>query len=79
MTQPSGRDRPLPTERAFVVQLHAEMEVAQGRIMGRVEHVLSGQAAHFATLEELLTFIERVLTSLRTEPPEEPGGEGADS
>ncbi|HSF33591.1 MAG TPA: hypothetical protein VLK82_24370 [Candidatus Tectomicrobia bacterium] len=79
MMQPSGRDRPLPTERAFVVQLHAETEMARGRILGRVEHVLSGQAAHFDTLEDLLTFIEQVLTSLRAEPPEEPGGEGAHS
>jgi hypothetical protein len=70
--QPSGRDRPLPMERAFVVQLHAETEVAEGRIMGRVEHVLSGQAAHFDMLGELLTFIDRVLRSLHVEPPAEP-------
>jgi hypothetical protein len=74
--QPSGDDRPLPAERAFVVQLHVETDLAQGRIMGRVEHVVSGQAAHFDTLEDLLWFIERVLTTLRAEPadevPEEP-------
>ena len=76
MTQPSGGDRPLPAERAFVVQLHVETEVARGRILGRVEHVLSGQATHFDTLQGLLRFIERVLTTLRAEPaaeaPEEP-------
>jgi hypothetical protein len=74
--QPSRDDRPLPAERAFVVQLHVETDLAQGRIMGRVEHVLSGQAAHFDTLEDLLWFIERVLITLRAEPgdevPEEP-------
>ena len=71
MMPSSGRDRPLPAERAFVVQLHVETEVAQGRIIGRVEHVLSGQAAHFDTLEDLLRFIERVLTTLRAGPPGE--------
>jgi hypothetical protein len=49
-----------------------ETEVAWGRIIGHVEHVLSEQAAHFDTLEDLLTFIERVLTNLRAEPPGEP-------
>ena len=74
--QPSGGNRPLPMERAFVIQLHAEAEVSQRRLAGRVEHVLSGQAAHFDTLEDLLWFIERVLITLRGEPadevPEEP-------
>jgi hypothetical protein len=54
------------------VQWHVETEVAWGRIIGHVEHVLSEQAAHFDTLEDLLTFIERVLTNLRAEPPGEP-------
>jgi hypothetical protein len=48
--------RPLPIQRAFVVQLHAEANVAHGRMMGRVEHVQSGQAARFHTLDELLEF-----------------------
>jgi hypothetical protein len=60
--RPSGSNRPLPMELAFVVQLHVETEVAWGRIIGHVEHVPSEQAAHFDTLEDLLTFIERVLT-----------------
>jgi hypothetical protein len=30
-------------------------------VAGRVEHVVSGQATHFASLEELLAFIVRVL------------------
>ena len=78
--QPSEGERPLPAEWAFVVQFHVGTEPAQGRIMGRVEHVVSGQAAHFDMLEDLLRFIPRVLTGLRAEspaePPEEPGSEG---
>jgi hypothetical protein len=54
--------------RAFVVQLRAEADLAHGRCTGRVEHVVSGQAAHFVSLEELLTFIDRVLTTVRAPP-----------
>jgi hypothetical protein len=31
---------------------------------GRVEHVVSGQVTHFHALEELLTFMQRVLASV---------------
>ena len=55
--------------RAFVVQLHATAAVAQGQLSGRVEHVLSGQAAHFQTLNELLAFMARVLTGLESAAP----------
>ena len=60
---------PLPVHRAFVVQLHATAVVAQGQLSGRVEHVLSGQAAHFQSVDELLAFMERVLAALETTPP----------
>ena len=53
--------RPLPIQQAFVVQLHAEAKVAQGRIIGRVEHVLSGQVARFQTLDKLLEFFTHLL------------------
>ena len=55
-------------QRAFVVQLHATAVVAQGQLSGRVEHVLSGQAAHFQTLGELLAFMARVLAAQETTP-----------
>ena len=54
--------------RAFVVQLHATAAVAQGQVSGRVEHVLSGQAAHFQTVDELLAFIAQVLAALEGTP-----------
>ena len=72
MKQESAGQAPLSPHRAFVVQFRAETAVEQGRFVGRVEHVVSGQAAHFASLEELLAFMGRVLTQVRTEPPEEP-------
>ena len=52
---------PLSVHCAFLVHLRVKSDVAQGRLAGRVEHVVSGQAAHFASLEELLAFIARVL------------------
>jgi hypothetical protein len=72
MHEMSGHGRPLPANRAFVVQLHVEADVARGRVAGRVVHVVSGQATHFDSLEALLTFIDRVLTSLHVKPPAEP-------
>ena len=61
MTPPAEPAHPLPAQRAFVVQVHAQAEVAQGRLAGRVEHVMSGQATHFASPEELLAFMTWVL------------------
>jgi len=53
----------LPANRTFVVQLHAEAQIEQGEFRGRVEHVVSYQAAHFASVEELTAFMVRVLTA----------------
>jgi hypothetical protein len=52
-----------PTQRAFVVQVHADAVVGQGHVWGRVEHIVSGRAAYFHTMEELVQFIVQVLTS----------------
>jgi len=57
----------LPTERAFVVQLAAAAEPGRGEIAGRVEHVVSMRAAHFHSLEELVSFMARVLTALEAD------------
>jgi hypothetical protein len=56
---------PLPTDRAFVVQLHAQPPGAPFAWDGRVEHVVSGQMTHFHSLEELLAFIYRVLAGVQ--------------
>ena len=74
MKQQPADAQPLPVQRAFVVQVHAAAQVAQGQLFGRVEHVVSGQAVHFATLDELLAFMVRVLAELDakvTEAPED--------
>ena len=53
----------LPANRAFVVQLHAEAQIEHGHFKGRVEHVVSYQATHFESLEELVAFMVRVITA----------------
>jgi hypothetical protein len=61
------RNQPsLPAKRAFVVQVHAEAQVEQGQWKGRVEHLISGEATHFESLEELFIFMMRVLTEQRS-------------
>ena len=57
---------PLPTNRAFVVQLRAQPPWAPMGWDGRVEHVVSGQMTHFHSLEELLAFIRRILAGVQT-------------
>ena len=58
---------PLPTNRAFVVQLRAQPPGAPWSWDGRVEHVVSGQMTHFHSLEELLAFIRRVLADVQAQ------------
>ena len=61
MNQETEHARRLPADRAFVVQFLATAAVDEGRLEGRVEHVVSGQATHFASLEDLLAFMAHVL------------------
>jgi hypothetical protein len=50
----------LRPERAFVVQLDVHAHLPR-RVAGRVEHVTSGQVAHFTSLGELMAFMATVL------------------
>ena len=62
---PYGGPR-FPVQWAFVVQFAAETTAVQERFVGRVEHVVSGQAQRFHTLDELLTFMRRVLAAVES-------------
>lgn len=53
---------PFPPDWAFVLQLRAQTPFAAERLCGRIEHVQSGQAGLFASLEEARAFMERVMT-----------------
>jgi hypothetical protein len=57
----------LPTNRAFVVQLHADAQVEKGKFRGRVEHIVSMRATHFHSLKELTAFFAQTITTLPQE------------
>ena len=46
---------------AFVVQFGRETDLDTGRMAGRVEHVVSGKAARFQSVDELMAFMTEVL------------------
>ena len=58
----------LPTNYAFVVQFRPLAGGRQPRYEGRVEHLVSGQAAHFHSWEHLREFIEQLLLSVSENP-----------
>ena len=76
MTPPVGAARPLPARRAFVVQFSAQTQVELGQFAGRIEHVVSGHARRFQTLDELVGCLVQMLVTLGTTPPD--AGEDAD-
>ena len=55
----------LPSNRVFVVQFRLPPAGAPSRYDGRVEHLVSGQAARFHALEELRAFMIRVLADVQ--------------
>jgi hypothetical protein len=65
--QKTAATPPLLPDWAFVVQFRVGTNMELGRMEGRVEHVVSGQATRFHSLEELLAFMARVLITIRTE------------
>jgi hypothetical protein len=68
MERDNRRTPPFSPDYAFVVQFNAEARVEAGHLIGRVEHVVSGQATHFQSLEGLLAFLARVLREVRGDP-----------
>jgi hypothetical protein len=64
-------DAPLSPHWAFLVQLREGTALTPDALHGRVEHIVSGQATLFTSLEELRAFLVQVLTS----PGRAPGGE----
>ena len=68
MPQHHPGDAPLSVHWAFVVHFRVSSNVARDQVAGRVEHVVSGQSIHFNSLEELLAFIDQVLTTVRAPP-----------
>jgi hypothetical protein len=57
------------------VQLSREALGTHASFRGRAEHVVSGRATHFETLDELLAFIQRVLAEREPGQSAERGAE----
>ena len=72
MQQRAENAPPLSPHWAFVVRFRVETDLEQGSCTGRVKHVVSGQTAHFQSLDELLAFLTRVLTAVRAQTPNQP-------
>jgi hypothetical protein len=71
MQHESGPVLRLLPQGAFVVQFHTDAAIDAGQVAGRVEHIVSGQAVVFHSLEALLTFMAQVLCEVRQMPPEQ--------
>ena len=60
--------------RGFVIQLSSQAGLDQSKFVGRVEHVDSGRADGFRSVEELVRFIEQTVKeteeTAREEAPE---------
>ena len=54
----------LPVWKAFVVQFSRETKAHSGTFSGRVEHISSGCRARFASTEELLAALGKMLDDL---------------
>ena len=52
-------------EQAFVVHFGCETVVDTGRMVGRVEHVVSRKRARFQSLDELVIFMTEVLREIK--------------
>lgn len=54
----------LPSTHAFIVQFQGTIGSTVNRYAGRVEHLVSGQAARFDSWERLQQFIAEVLAQV---------------
>ncbi len=73
MQPESGWGHPLTPRHAFVVQFRAETDIAAGHLAGRAEHIVTGQAASFESLEILLAFFTRILRGMRDTEAQDSG------
>jgi hypothetical protein len=55
----------LQRNKAFVIQFAPDVDIEAGRLEGRVEHVASSNWVHFHSLDELLAFLDRILSAVR--------------
>ena len=61
-----------PQAQSFVVKLHRDAAPAEGRLIGRLEHVASGRQFTFNSAEELIACLAKVAAA-----NQEPAANGA--
>lgn len=61
MSSDAEKPLALSVHRSFVVQFDAHTRIEQGRMAGRIEHVVSGHATCFHSLDALLDFVAQAL------------------
>ena len=67
---PAGTKTPLHTPAGiFVIHLRSDSDVSRQRLIGRVEHVMSGDSAPFASLADLLAFMGRHAVEAANDQP----------
>jgi hypothetical protein len=62
-------DPTLPADHAFVVQLRRGTALTAQKVVGEIEHIVSGQHCEFHSFAELAAFIERILNPKRQSSP----------
>ena len=60
-----------PNRRCYVLKLHRDAIPAIGRLIGRLEHIASGEHVDFASGEELLTWLARHAAALDAQRTDE--------
>ena len=69
MTGKMGGSDTLSIHRSFIVRLYPAADLDAANICGRIEHVISGEAGEFRSVEDLLVFVRRSLC------PSDPGSD----
>ena len=54
-------------KRSFVIKFSLDATPEEGRVIGRVEHVASGQTTRFESSDALVNFLNDVLKKVRHE------------
>ena len=70
MTRDTDSEIQLPTNRAFVVQFKSVPADSENGLEGRIEHIATGDANFFASVEELCSILRSSLRQQQDDLPE---------
>ncbi|TFZ05965.1 hypothetical protein EZ313_04755 [Ramlibacter henchirensis] len=48
---------PYPQARSYVLRLHRDCDPAEGRLHGRIEHLVSGSGVEFSSAQDLVDWL----------------------